>query len=178
MKNITSKSGQAMIEMMTGLILILILVAGIIQFVSLSTVYCNMDARIRSNAGVVAMSNPPLVDTPQDILDWNVGADGQHMTADDSASLFNGPTNMFSVTTLHIARPDNPNDWSIFSQLPQPSSLAALHQSPAALASLGFIGIRYNQQVPVLEILQELVYNRSTILVQEDCWMPVTRGLY
>jgi len=165
-----------MIELMIGLITILILVAGIVQFVSLSQAYCTMDGQIRSNAGVVAMSSP-AVDTPQYILDWQIGSDGQHMTADDKPTT-QTPT-MFGFIADKTATSNNAAaDWAIFSQLSQPSSLAALYQNPNSIVPLGFVGVRYSKQVPVLDILQELVYNRASVQVQEDCWMPVMKGLY
>ena len=70
------RAGQAMIEMMLGVILIMLLIAGMVQFVTIASTHSAIDAKIRGDAGVVAMSPLTAWDTPDYILTWKAGPDG------------------------------------------------------------------------------------------------------
>lgn len=169
-----SRAGQAMIELMLGVILILILLVGTVQFVEVADAHTGIDARIRGRSGFLAMSPILLEDTPRYITTWQPGTDGQRFTADDQP-VFGSPDAINRIASDTV---NNPADWSVLSGLRQTSSLESLHQNPVPLMALGFIGIRQSATVPVSDIAQELFYDKSTVTVQEDCWMPIMNGLY
>ena len=170
-----SESGQAMIELMLGVIMILILVAGGVQLADIMRHHSAIDARIRGDAGVIAMSPLLFLDTPDYILTWDGGRDRQRFTADDRRV----PGDPAAIKNIadHTARQGS-QDWGVFLGLHQPSSIEALHQTPVPMMALGFVGVRCTVQVPVSDIVQELVYASPEVKEQEDCWMPVMRGLY
>ena len=169
-----SRAGQAMIELMISVLMILILVAGTVQFMDVANMHRAIDARIRGDAGVVAMSPLTFFDTPAYALDWKEGDDGQRGTADDRMIV--GPPSALYFVADHSAR--SASDWNLFSQLSHPSSLAELHQNPLPMIALGFVGVRLSQDVPVSDIVRQLVYNSPSVTVREDVWIPVTKGLY
>ncbi len=170
------RAGQAMIEMMLGVILIMLLIAGMVQFVTIASTHSAIDAKIRGDAGVVAMSPLTAWDTPDYILTWKAGPDGQQFTADDQKTI--GIPNTINLITSDSVRQGSPTDWNALAPLRNTSTLDLLHQSPTPLIDLGLIGIKLSQEVPVIDIIQELVYAKPTVTVEESVWFPVTKGLY
>ena len=168
------RSGQAMIELMGGLLLILLVVVGTLQFLDIAWVHSAIDSRIRGDAGVVAISSPLYVDQPDYILTWQEGADGQRLTADDR-KVTGQPGVLYTIVDNSAA---DPADWAWFAQLSRPSSLDALHTPLVPLSALGFIGIRQSHDVPVRQIIQDLVYNKASVHVSEEVWLPITKNLY
>ena len=170
------RAGQAMIEMMLGVMLIMLLIAGMVQFVTIASVHSALDAQVRGDAGVVAMSPLTAWDTPDYILNWKVGPDGQPFTADDQKTI--GQPNAIGLIANDSVRPNSPTDWNALAPLRSTSTMDLLHQTPTPLIDLGFIGIKLSQEVPVIDVIQELVYAKPTVTVQEEVWFPVTKGLY
>ncbi len=171
-----------MIELMMGMIMILILLAGAVQFLDVADAHTGIDSCIRGGrsesdilgCGFIAMSPRTLEDTPRYIETWQPGADGQRFTADDRATC-GSPDVIGDIANGSV---NAATDWDAFSRLARPSSLEALHQSPVPLMALGFIGIRQTTAVPVSQIAQDLFYGSASVTVQEDCWMPIMNGLY
>jgi len=176
-----TRAGQAMIEAMIGVILILILVAGTVQFGLIACAHSVIDSRIRGDTGVTALS-PPVIspDTPAYILTWTPGADGQRYTADDRA-VYGGPDTLLRIAD-HSARASTAGDWDSFDSLERitghDSSLRNLRHAPVPMGALGFVGMRYRLAVPVSAIIRELVYDRADIQVSETVWVPMSRDLY
>ena len=169
------RAGQAMIEMMLSVLMILILVAGAVQFMDVAGMHRAIDSRIRGDTGVVAMSPLSFFDTPAYILNWRAGPDGQRGTADDEKVV--GPPRALYLITDRSAR--SAADWTEFGKLSHPSSLAELHNtSPLPMIALGFVGVRLSQDVPVSDIARKLIYASPFVTVREDVWLPVTKGLY
>lgn len=177
------RTGQAMIEAMIGVILILILVAGTVQFVDVARAHYVIDSRIRGDAGVIATSPPlPLAspDIPAYILTWTPGVDGQRNTADDQAVL--GPATTLYHLADHSTRATVPSDWNTFNDLAtitgHGSSVINLHQSPVQMSELGFVGVYGKLTVPISSLVQSLFYSHPDVVVREVVWVPVTRDLY
>lgn len=170
-----ARAGQAMIELMIGLIMILILLEGTAQFILIASAHTNIDSVIRGQTGFIAMSPLSTEDTPRYIQTWQPGADGQRFTADDQP-VIGSPSNVISrIAGSSVA---NATEWAQFDKLTHPSSLEALHQEPVPLVALGFVGVRDTTTVPVSDTAQELFYNKSAVTVQEDTWLPIMNGLY
>jgi hypothetical protein len=163
-----------MIELMMGMILVLILLAGAVQFMDVADAHTGIDSGVRGRTGFLAMSPRTLEDAPRYIETWQPGADGQRFTADDRATC--GSPDV--IGTIANGSVNAATDWDAFSRLTRPSSLEALHQSPVPLMALGFIGIRQTTTVPVSQLAQDLFYGNASVTVQEDCWLPIMNGLY
>jgi hypothetical protein len=169
-----SHAGQAMIELMIGVITILILLVGTVQFLAVADAHSGIDSTIRGQTGVLAMSPLTIEDMPRYIQTWQPGPDGQRFTADDQATCI-GPT---TITTIANDSVYNMTDWNEFANLTQPSSLDALHQAPPPLMALGFRNVQQSTTVPVSQFAQELFYGNAFVTVKEDVWMPIMNGLY
>ena len=89
-----------------------------------------------------------------------------------------GIPNTINLITSDSVRQGSPTDWNALAPLRNTSTLDLLHQSPTPLIDLGLIGIKLSQEVPVIDIIQELVYAKPTVTVEESVWFPVTKGLY
>jgi hypothetical protein len=168
------RAGQAMIELMLGMIMLLILLIGAVQFLEVADAHTGIDSVIRGRTGFIAMSPRLLEDSPRYIQNWDPGTDNQRFTADDHATCIPATT----IQTIANGSAAGTAGWDAFSRLSQPSSLAALRGDPVPLMALGFIGLRLNSTVPVSEFAQELFYDHAEVLVQEDCWIPILNGLY
>ncbi|MFZ4396626.1 MAG: hypothetical protein ACOYOU_13465 [Kiritimatiellia bacterium] len=168
------RSGQAMIELMIGVITMLILLVGSVLFLLVSDAHTYIDSGIRGRTGFLAMSPLITEDIPRYIRTWLPGADGQRFTADDRAEC------VAPLAVQMIARRSVQTEaqWRELDDLRRPSSLRALHETPVPLISMGFIGIRRSAVLPVPEFAQDLFYPNPTVTVQEDVWVPIMNGLY
>lgn len=163
-----------MIELMVSVLMILILIAGTVQFMDVANMHRAIDSRIRGDTGVLALSPLTTFDTPAYALNWEAGPDGQRGTADDKMDV-GQPTALYTLSD-HSAR--SVSDWAEFTKLSHPSSLAELHQNSPPMIALGFVGVRLTQDVPVSDIVRQLIYNSPSVTVREDVWVPATKGLY
>ena len=184
--NTSSRAGQAMIELMIGVILILILLSGAVQFMLVADAHTAIDGGgggqngvggrlgVRGRTGYLAMLPLTAEDTPRCIGNWAPGADGQRGTADDQVI----PGSPATIVAIAANSATNATQWSEFSHLEHTSSLERLLQTPTSLMALGFVGIRYSCTVPVSTIAQELYYSKPDVTVQEDVWLPIMNSLY
>ncbi len=168
------RAGQAMIELMLGMILILILLSGAMLFLTVADTQSGLTAVIRGGTGRVAMAPIATMDTPRYISNWNAGRDGQRFTADDTATT-RRPTTLQLIAGRTVA---NTSQWQPFANLHHPSTLEALQHDPVPLMALGFIGVRLSTDVTVPQIAQDLFYADATVTVQEESWIPILNGLY
>ena len=163
-----------MIELMLGMILILILVAGTIQFMVVAFAHAGLDGNLRGEVGLLALSPQAFQDTPRYIQTWDPGADGQRLTADDQAKLT-------SSRTLAVIANDSivqPTDWNFLNALSKGCSLRQIDQSAAPEANLGFVKKTQALSVSVSDVAQNLFYASDTIIVKEEVWLPILNGLY
>lgn len=173
------QSGQAMIEVMIGIILILIVVVGAVQFLIVSDTHSGIDGSIRGKTGFLAMSPFTLADSPSYFQTWDPGGDGQRFTADDKPLPAGGlPPNTIAAIANYSVRDQTPTDWNTFGNLAHPSSLDALHAVPVPLVDLDFVTTHQAIAVPIEDIAQQLFYGNAFATVQEDVWLPIMKGLY
>jgi len=175
--NHQSRAGQAMIELMLGMILILILLAGTVQFLNVANAHTGMDATIRGQAGYLAMSPGPAENTPKYIQTWLPGPDGQPFTADDVAQL-KSPNTPNAIAVIANESVVAPADWTVLDTLSNTPSLEVLSQEAGFLTALGFVDVSEAATVPVSDLAQSLFYSSQSVTVKEDVWMPIMSGLY
>jgi len=173
---LSARSGQAMIEMMVGVIVILIVVVGLVQYMAVAGMHRSIDSQIRADTGVTAMSPLTYYDTPSYILNWTVGPDNQPYTADDQVQVGSSAT-LTTIANKSVLTSD-PGEWNEFDSLSHASSLKAVHQDSQPTAALGFVGVCLQQKVDVSSAAQELFYRSPYVTVKEIVWMPATEGLY
>lgn len=172
------RSGQAAIEFVAGLLLLLIVLTGLIHVNRMARTSLFLHAVLRGNAGERAMESGALSIAPPYISDWSTGADGIPYTADDqpirNTVMLSSTVNMFLDYSVK-----NSGDWSyVAPDTHLPVSMIRLSSSPAAGALLGFTHAEEDLHVPVDTVIRQLVYGKDEVTIRESVWMPLMGGLY
>ncbi len=96
----SSQQGQAMVEMVCGMIGIMTLFSTLILFSAVGTERISNLVTVRSNTARSIVNTDDTTGTPggQSILKWNTGDDQMGMTGDDSYTLDTTTTTIFSDT--------------------------------------------------------------------------------
>ncbi len=173
-----SRSGQAAIELVAGLLLLLLVLTGLIHVNRMARTSLFLHAVLRGDAGEQAMEDTALSAAPLYISDWQAGADGVRYTADDQP-VRNGAFLSSTLSTLTQDSVKNADDWSYVTDLDRlPTSMVQLNASPAMAATLGFVHREETLHVPVDPVLRQLVYGKDEVAIKEEVWMPLMGGLY
>lgn len=172
------RSGQAAIEFVSGLLLFLLVVSGIIHINRMVRTSLFLESVLRGNAGEQAMSSGALsVSTPY-ISDWKAGEDGIPFTADDQA-VENSLTLSRTLSSLSSASVKSADDWTyVTSDDHLPVSMISLHASPGMSSALGFVHVEETLDVPVDTVIRQLVYDKDEVTIKAEVWMPLMGGLY
>jgi hypothetical protein len=170
-----SSSGQAAIEFIVCIILLLLIITGMIHVATMGRASIYIHAAIRGRAGERAMGG--LVgSSPRNISDWNPGADGVRYTADDVPA-HGGAANIASdLTGYSVATPD---DWSAVRRVHEslrPASAVRLHDTD--MPFLRFAHGEDTIKIEISSVIRQLVYDKETVTVKEEVWMPMMGGLY
>ena len=174
----TSRSGQAAIELVAGLLLLLIVVTGLIHVNRMARTSLFLHSVLRGIAGEHAMESGTTSVVPEYISDWQEGADGQRYTADDKP-VRNGAALPVILATLINDSAKSPDDWAFVTDSSRlPVSMIRLRQSPAMAATLGFAHEEETLHVPVDSVIRQLVYGKDEVAIKEEVWMPLMGGLY
>jgi len=172
------RSGQAAIELIAGLLLLLILVTGLIHVNRMARTSLFLHSVLRGMAGEQAMQSTATATAPDYISDWKAGKDGERYTADDQP-VRNGamlPSILDILITDSVKKPD---DWSYVADLDRlPVSMIKVKSSPVVATMLGFVHEEETLHVPVDPVLRQLVYGKDEVAIKEEVWMPLMGGLY
>jgi len=173
-----SRSGQAAVEFIASLLLVLLVLTGIIHVARLARTSLFLHAVLRGDAGQRAMRESSLGSAPTHISDWKPGADDIRHTADDQP-VHNGLVVPGTVGMLAGFSVRSASDWSFVSQDSRlPVSMIRLHESPNSATTVGFTHSEETLHVPVDRVLRELVYDKDEVSIKEEVWMPLMGGLY
>ncbi len=173
-----SRSGQAAIEFVAGLLLFLIVLTGLVHVNLMARTSLFLLAVLRGDAGEQAMQEGATSVAPPYISDWEPGADGVRYTADDQP-VRNGATLPATLSTLTQNSVKRPSDWSYVAANSQlPVSMVQLNASPLMAATLGFVHREETLHVPVDLVIRQLVYGKDEVAIKEEVWMPLMGGLY
>jgi hypothetical protein len=163
-------SGQAIVELVVALVVILVLFASIIQ-VSLLGVHQSWTmGEARKLAGVKAMSAASSFESPRFIEACTVGRDGVAFTRDDDVtveapSVFTtGLAGYAHPTELNKIRPDNPVSVLAGSDMPQ--------------AMFGLVQGEKTDTVKLMPIISQLIYGADAVEVRGSAWLTWTKGIY
>ncbi len=167
--------GQAAIEFVAGLLLLLLVLTGIIHTARLARTSLYLHGVLRAEAGESAMANT-LASTPQLIGDWDAGADAVRYTADDTRRSSAGYMNVIGLVTRYSAA--SPADWRVVERTQLPESMVNLQQNGLVSALLGCTHREESIRVPVDPVIRQLVYDKDYVTIKEEVWMPMMGGLY
>jgi len=172
------RSGQAAIEFVACLLLLLLVIAGTIHVNRMARTSLFLHSVLRGLSGKEAMESGSASVAPTYISDWQAGTDGDRYTADDTA-VRNGaalPSILGTLTRLSVKEE---SDWSaVVDKSVLPVSMATLQHSPVASTVLGFVHREETLHVPVGTVIRQLVYDKDKVAIKEEVWMPLMGGLY
>lgn len=178
MKKTARHAGQAAIEFIASLLLLLLVLSGIIHVSRMARTSLFLHAVLRGDAGERAMREGALSVAPAYISDWRAGPDDVRYTADD-LPVRNGamlPATLSMFTSYSVK---TPGDWShVAPDTRLPVSMIQLQSSPNMAATLGFTHAEETLRVPVDSVIRQLVYGKDDVAIKEEVWMPLTGGLY
>jgi hypothetical protein len=159
-----------MIECVVAILLIVILVAGMLQFVELAGRKGELLAEIRGEAGRLALGGRQALGArPDYILDWSEGADATRHTADDESRLgLAGGTLQVGVVNRSVRHPD---DWRLLDAA-RNTAFPLLHDSSLPLGTLGFVHAEQHDTLPLMPAMRDWLLGRDTVTVGADLWFP------
>lgn len=163
-----------MIEFMVGLLVVVVLLAGLLQLVALASARSEIIGRVRGEAGQRAMTPGALTALPQYLQSWEPGADGRRYTADD-LPLIDSPSELRQrIVAQSVA---DSTDWHWIDERHY-RDLAALMDAGLWSAALGFVRADETADVPVIPAIRAWVYHKDSIRVGDEVWLPRTGDLY
>ncbi len=166
------RSGQAMAEMVVGLLSIMLLVAGLVQIGMLSRHHTAtlLDARAEADAMAMRDNYMEHVPGPSYIQDWQEGVEGVRYTQKDEMQL--GNPSEIKAGVLRHARPEQ------LARHVYPQRVQSLQESVLLVEAFEFVrGHSRAEPVPLLPVIRRLVAQDESIRMEHEVWMPWARGL-
>ncbi len=163
-------SGQAMIEFVVAILLVVIIMAGLLQFVELAGTKGVLLGQIRREAGEKAVSpRVALGVVPDYIRDWEPGSDEIRHTADDTFERgVAGDTLQAAVVNRSVA---DPADWSHLANA-RNTAIPDLHSSGQPMNALGFVHASLEEEVTLLPAMRDWIIGKESITVGAELWYP------
>ncbi len=171
--------GQAMIELMVAVLLLLLVITGILHINKMVWSSLFLHSVIRGTAGEKAMSAAALADTPEYIKDWQEGQDNIAYTADDKKQKSGvGLAASISTLTSCSTAGHNDSDWSYVSPNTRLAvSMSVLRENGGMGGLLTGVHTDETLDVPVEPVIRDTVYGKESVKIKEEVWMPLMGGL-
>lgn len=171
-----SRSGQAMVEFVVAIVLIMVVVGGILAVANLQRADSKSMLGATSEAIENSMGNPiPKNFSP--VSDWSNGVDGHEQTKDDRQKQGD-----FSNVREAITGRTAPNgDWSAFDRYDGNSVIyddIKQLDSSGGLSSIGMVEGESMELAEIPHVIQQSLGLPSEVTVENQVWMPKTGGLY
>lgn len=167
------RSGQALAELVVGLVCILILVAALIQLGTLVRADSRNLILARNEAGQNALSHAylaPVSPAPRYIQNWTPGPDGHAYTRDDQAIL--GSATLISESIVARAQP------AALAALQPDNPVSPLADPAAVLSGFSFVrGHSASGPIPLLPLTRRLIFGRDSISLESEVYLIWTRGI-
>ena len=164
--------GQALVEMVAGLLVVLLLLTGLLQIARLARAHTEamLVARERADRAAMAMEYPGQMRTPRYILDWEPGVRDVRYTQHDRARTDSGHDIRRSV--VRHGRPDQLASYT------DNRLLTDVERSLQVTDAFHFVyGSQRSELVPVYPILRNLVIRQESLSMEHQVWMPWLKGL-
>ena len=171
------RSGQAMVELLVGLVVLVVLFAGLLQVASLSKTHNETMVVARRKAGALAMLEPSggiFTLSPDYIRDWHEGSDQKRHTKDD---VFTDADPVLFENTIVEKAAGTPYEWQILDGAPT-NGVVFLHGNINPESTFGLLKGHDSQNVLLLPGVRSLLYKADSIDVECDVWMTWTKGIY
>ena len=167
-------TGQALVELMVGLIVILALTAGMLQVASLTRASADVMAAARGRAGESAFSEAYFSPFPEYIADVLPGPDGRPYTRDDETTPADSGAFIATIVNRSAGTADG---WAILDEIPA-DPVNRLRGAAVPVFEFGLIGAIERERVPTLSAVRNLIYAADEIEVEGRAWSTWTRGIY
>ncbi len=167
-----SRSGQAIIEMVVGLVAILVLVAGLLQLGRLGHEHTQLMMEAREEAGQYAMSDQYALEAPepQYLYNWSEGGDGRRHSRDDRP-LYALSQDVSDEVLVH-AKPGE------LANRVGDNLVSAAYANEAILESFRLVhGRDKSDDIPLYPVIRSLVYNADSIQLESDVWLTWARDI-
>ena len=169
-----SSSGQAMIEVMVGLIALLVLVAGLLQVASLTKAQTDTMVEAREEAGRRAFGDLTLSESPEYIASIEVGDDGRTYSLDDTTTPASGGRFHRDITSKTVS---DQSEWAILEELPD-QSFPSLNNAGTPISTFGLLKGSSSSTIQLRPAVRSLIYRAESIEIESDVWSTWTRGIY
>ena len=167
-------SGQAMVELVVGLVAVLVLFAGLLQIIGLTQTQTDVLVNARREAGQRAMAGTANRMAPDYIRFWEEGPDESRHSVDDRHTA--ADPGRFRTTVIEELASD-PSDWLVVDAVPG-NPFSDLHDNANPISDFGLLNGTDSDTVDLIPTLRNLVYDSDTITVESEVWMPWMRGMY
>jgi len=163
-------SGQALVEFVVALVVILVLVAGTLQISLMGVRHSRLMAEARREAGQKAMQDLAPFSGPTFIGACTVGPDGIAYTRDDGVTAGNsgafvaGVVGYAQPTELDTIRPGSP--------------VSAIANTAFPQLMFGLVEGEKTETMPLIPVVRELIYRQDAVELKGSAWMTWTKGLY
>lgn len=167
----SGKSGQALLELVAGLVAILVLFAVIVQLGRLQRAHTETLMEARAEAGERALQEVYMstLPGPEYIRDWAPGDDEQAYSRDDTPQL--GSPGTLAQNILPIAQPQQ-------LALYVPDNPITEHSTSVSMDAFSLInGTANSESIALLPIIQRLIYAEESISMEARVWLAWSKGI-
>lgn len=164
------RSGQAIIEVVVALVVILVLTAGLLQIGSMGISHSRLMGEARREAGQKALLDASSFASPRFIGACTVGSDGIPYSRDDGTTL--GDVAWLGVGLVDYSHPDE------LDQRRPDNVISIMSDSAFPEELLGLVDGETTTNVVLLPIVRQLIYRRESLTLQGKAWMTWTKGIY
>jgi hypothetical protein len=165
-----SRAGQAIVELVVALVVLLVLVGGIITLGRLSRAQTVAMREARRAAGVAALSDAAPFAGPAYIDGRTAGPDGATYSRDDATTAGNAAD--FQTRVVGYGRPDALGD-----VLPG-NEVSLLSGTAFPQFMFGLTYGEHDVTVSNMPVVRHTMYNADTIRVHGEAWLTWTKGIY
>lgn len=164
------RSGQAIVELVVALVVILVLTAGLLQIGSMGVSHSRLMGEARREAGRKALLEASSFANPQFIGSCTPGVDGSPYSRDDDTTP--GDLVWLMAGIVDYARPAE------LDQRRQDNVVSVMAESAFPQELLGLVNGEASEDVLLMPIVRRLLYDSETVSLQGKAWMTWTKGIY
>lgn len=163
-------SGQALVEFVVALVVVMVLLAGIIQISWLGVRHSRAMGEARRLAGQKSMLDVSSFSSPRYIESCTTGPDGVAFSRDDD--IVAGDVSGLTEVIAETAHPDD-----LEGVIPD-NSVSVLSRSDMPQALFGLVDGEKKDRVALIPVVRELIYRADEVEVRGSAWMTWTKGIY
>ena len=158
------QTGQAAIEFVAALFLILLIVIGLTHLARLSSKTIDLAAKVRAEGGMAALAGG-LAQSPRFIADWGSGSDQKMGTADDQPR-------MAGINSLNTILSAAGSDYAPAENSLLDFSPSTVYRTGDTALGIGLVHREAKADVTVDNFIRQTVYDKPEIRLFQEIWMP------